>query len=128
MREKEGSLMWAVNPTTLQQPSLSSSTPPSRKSMPALLVFLPSLVKALRRGEQTSGLLVRPWPAVCDASCKFFYPFFLFRLGCLLRADRTDTAASHLKTSTRDLDWTHPPSTPPFFPPPTFFFFFFENL
>lgn len=65
--------MWAVNPTTLQQPSLSSSTP-SRKSMPALLVFLPSLVKALRRGEQTSGLLVRPWPAVCDAGWEFFSP------------------------------------------------------
>lgn len=47
--------------------------PPSRKSMPALLVFLPSLVKALRRGEQTSGLLVRPWPAVCDASWEFFF-------------------------------------------------------
>lgn len=26
VREKKGSLMWAVNPTTLQQPSLSSST------------------------------------------------------------------------------------------------------
>lgn len=56
--------------------SFSTTPPPrphsSRKSMPALLVFLPSLAKARRRGEQTSGLLVRPWPAVCDAIWELF--------------------------------------------------------
>lgn len=99
--------------------SFSTAPPPrphsSRKSMPALLVFLPSLAKARRRGEQTSGLLVRPWPAVCDAIWELF-PSFPFRMGCLLRADRTDRAPSHLKTSTRDLNWTHPIFTP-HFPP-----------
>lgn len=58
--------MWAVKPTTLQQPLLlSSSSPPCRKSMPALLVFLPSSMKAQLKGEQRGGLLLRPWPAVC---------------------------------------------------------------
>lgn len=43
-----------------------------------------------------------------------FFPIFLFRMECLLRTDRTDTAYSHLKTCTRDLNWTHPSCTPPF--------------
>lgn len=65
--------VWCGQSTPPPSNSLPSlPPPPSRKSMPALLVFLPSLVKALRRGEQTSGLLVRPWPAVCDASWEFF--------------------------------------------------------
>lgn len=114
VREKGESLMWAVKPTTTtttQQPSLSSSTP-REKSMPALLVFLPSLADALRRGEQTSGLLVRPQPAVCDAGWEPPPHVFLFRMECLLRTDRTDTAYSHLKSSTGDLNWTHPCCTP----------------
>lgn len=78
--EKEGGEFdVGSQPTTFQQPSLSSSTP-SRKSMPALLVFLPSLLKALWREKQTSGLLVRPYPAVCNATWEFF-PTVLFRRG-----------------------------------------------
>lgn len=82
--------------------------PPSGKSMPALLVFLPFLVKALRRREQTSGMLVRPWPAMCDASWELFL-FFHFRMEYLLRADRTGRSPSHSKTSTKDLQSTSLP-------------------
>ena len=49
-----------------------------------------------------------------------FFSIFLFRMGCLLRADRTVRTPSHLKTSTRDLSWTHPPCILPFLPPSLF--------
>ncbi|CAB1452637.1 unnamed protein product [Pleuronectes platessa] len=77
-RGKEGSLMWAVNPATLQQPSLSSSIPPSRKSIPALSIP-PISCDGSAKGKQTrwgvcsglTGRTERPVTSTGDTSSMF---------------------------------------------------------
>lgn len=85
--------------------------PPSRKSMLALLVFLASLAKALRRTEQTSGLLVRALASrVWYWSGLFLTPHHHHHHHW---PDRTDRTPGHLKNLHQGPDRMEPPSSHP---------------